>query len=118
MTSTAYDDQHAPEPTPAEEDAWRELEQRQSTVKESLTPKNTGGPAFPSVNHPDIPVNNGMALRDYFAAKSIQGLLANPGGLIQTNGMNGWNWCNCSPEDAVNLAYSIADAMLKAREEA
>lgn len=56
-------------------------------------------------------------LRDYFAAKAIQGLLANPGGPIQANGMSGWNWCNCSPEDAVNLAYSIADAMLKAREE-
>ena len=58
----------------------------------------------------------GVPMRDYFAAKAIQGLLANPGGPIQANGMNGWNWCNCSPEDAVNLAYSMADAMLAARE--
>lgn len=81
-----------------------------------MTTKNTGGPAFTSVNHPDIPVNNGMTLRDWFAGLAMQGLLANPGGPIQANGMSGWNWCNCSPEDAVNLAYSIADAMLKARE--
>lgn len=88
-----------------------------------MTTKHTGGPAFP------LPVADqeccgrfesgygGISMRDYFAAKAIQGLLANPGGPIQANGMNGWNWCNCSPEDAVNLAYSIADAMLKAREE-
>ena len=83
---------------------------------------NNGGPAFP------LPVADqeccgrfesgygGISMRDYFAAKAIQGLLANPGGPIQANGMNGWNWCNCSPEDAVNLAYSMADAMLAARE--
>ena len=26
-----------------------------------MTHKHNGGPAFPSVNHPDIPVNNGMS---------------------------------------------------------
>lgn len=82
----------------------------------------TGGPAFPI--HPGVAMDGqlvretqGMTLRDWFAGLAMQGLLANPGGPIQANGMSGWNWCNCSPEDAVNLAYSIADAMLKAREE-
>lgn len=90
------------------------------------TIKNTGGLAFPRAMtvshgaHADhqevVPPEDGMFLRDYFAAKAIQGLLANPGGPIQANGMRGWNWCNCSPEDAANLAYCIADAMLAQRE--
>ena len=58
----------------------------------------------------------GMTLRDYFAAKAMQGLLANPGGPIQANGMSGWNWCNCTVESVADFAWHIADAMLKARE--
>jgi hypothetical protein len=81
---------------------------------------NDGGPAFPvwelnGKGQPEM-TGFGMALRDYFAAKVMQGLLANPGGPIQANGMNGWYWCNCSSEDVVNFAYSIADSMLKARD--
>lgn len=83
---------------------------------------NDGGPAFP------LPVEDlqcrsrfesgygGMTLRDYFAAKAMQGLLANPGGPIQENGMSGWNWCNCTVESVADFAWHIADAMLKARE--
>lgn len=58
----------------------------------------------------------GMTLRDYFAAKAMQGLLANPGGAIQQNGMSGWGWCNCTVDDVAEFAWHIADAMLKARE--
>jgi hypothetical protein len=57
----------------------------------------------------------GIPLRDYFAAKVMQGLLANPGGPIQANGMSGWNWCNCTAEDVADFAWHVADAMLKAR---
>jgi hypothetical protein len=57
-----------------------------------------------------------MTLRDYFAAKAIQGLLANPGGAIQQNGMSGWGWCNCTTENVAESPCHIADAMLKARE--
>ena len=45
----------------------------------------------------------GMTLRDYFAAKAMQGLLASE---VQAT----------SDEFATN-AYAVADAMLKAREE-
>ena len=81
-----------------------------------------GGPAYP------LPVDNeqcrarfesgygGMTLRDYFAAKAMQGLLANPSGAIQQNGMSGWGWCNCTVDDVAEFAWHIADAMLKARE--
>lgn len=43
--------------------------------------KETGGPAFPAAytgNH-GLPYRaEGMTLRDYFAAKAMQGLLSNP----------------------------------------
>lgn len=58
--------------------------------------EKTGGPAFPRTQHPN---ETGMTLRDYFAAKAMQGLMdaAMP-----------------MPEIAV-AAYEMADAMLEAR---
>lgn len=73
--------------------------------------------ATPTINHDgqlSIP-HGGLTLRDYFAAKAMQGLMANPAGPIQSNGSRGWGWCNCSPEDVVNLVYSLADAMISER---
>ena len=61
------------------------------------------GPAFPTpvgVQH-----NDGMTLRDYFAAAALQGLLAS----IQPNQL----W---SGDDVAITCYRTADAMLKARE--
>jgi hypothetical protein len=62
---------------------------------------NTGGPAFPC---PTISIgqHQGMTLRDYFAAKAMQGLLA---GTTTSNGSM-----------IVKDAYAIADEMLKARQ--
>ena len=62
-------------------------------------------PAFPvqSVYIEDQETNSrGMTLRDYFAAKAMQGILADPS----------------TPEimDIAGAAYEVADAMLKARE--
>lgn len=66
--------------------------------------KNTGGPAFPA---PIIGVDDheGMSLRDYFAAKAMQGLLAQSQGLA----------LGSSVETGADYAYAMADAMLKAR---
>ena len=72
---------------------------------------NTGGPAFPSglvENAADEvdSLHKGMTLRDYFAAKAMQAL-------IIANGpapTGGW------PTYAERTAYTVADAMLKARE--
>ena len=68
---------------------------------------NTGGPAFPGL-HPSAECRfqeEGMTLRDYFAAKAMQGLLAS------------------LPSDTTlydsNIAkrsYEMADAMLKVRD--
>jgi hypothetical protein len=63
---------------------------------------NTGGPAFPGVDEQGEPYN-GMTLRDYFAAKAIQGFVAAIGMEIDFSA-------------ASTDAYAIADAMLKARE--
>lgn len=90
--------------------------------------KLTGGPAFPvdrqcayaqavatvgtenetryieEVNR----VSGGMTLRDYFAAKAMQGILANPGQLDNvTDDAAGW---------VSRDAFKVADAMLKVRE--
>lgn len=74
---------------------------------------NDGGQAFPcaGVLYPDGSVwdagSNGMTLRDYFAAKAMQGLMANKSNPLHFN-----------PEDDAAYFYRIADAMLKAREAA
>lgn len=69
---------------------------------------NTGGPAFPFIEPPTArySVNTGMTLRDYFAAKAMQGELACQ--------RNEYEWR--SSELLAGYCYNIADAMLKARE--
>ncbi len=74
--------------------------------------KEAGGPAFPNKSvygrceacgwdeNSSVP---GMTLRDYFAAKAMQGMSANPEvGFIDISA-------------AANEAYKMADAMLKER---
>jgi hypothetical protein len=71
---------------------------------------NTGGPAFPTL--PEHGANSGclgMTLRDYFAAKAIQGLLANPK-LEKQILTAGQSWIEAS-------AWAVADAMMKVRDE-
>lgn len=77
---------------------------------------NDGGSAFP---HPDDQMNHnscwiphenrGMSLRDYFAAKAMQGLMG-----------RAWDAEKFTGEELLQIwarsAYASADAMLKARE--
>ena len=70
---------------------------------------NTGGPAFPikQYNRNIMAFEEvcGMTLRDYFAAKAMQGFMASPLLKVELG------------EYATALnAYKVADAMLKARE--
>ena len=70
--------------------------------------KDTGGPAFPTIpeNYMGMdPPGEGMTLRDYFAAKAMQGLLAQSCGTA----------LGSDPKFAAEYAYATADAMLKAR---
>ena len=55
----------------------------------------TGGPAFPVGNV------NGMSLRDYFAAKAMQGFITGD--------------YDVYPHEVAQKAYQIADEMLEAR---
>ena len=75
---------------------------------------NTGKPAFPTVMI-DKP-EGGMTLRDYFAAKAMNGLLETAIDWFPT----GRDADESSLEIFKDLArdsYAIADAMLKAREQ-
>lgn len=77
--------------------------------------KDTGGCAFPVLDTEDRFGSSGMTLRDYFAAKALQGVLANSGGVVQKNSSCGWSLCNCTFDDVAEFSYQLADAMLKAR---
>ena len=70
-----------------------------------MSDKNTGGPAFPITAESYRDVREiGMTLRDYFAAKAMQGILVG---------------IECDPATVPHVAesaYILADAMLKARE--
>jgi len=72
---------------------------------------NQNIPAFPAPAGVSHITEQGMTLRDYFAAKALQGLLANPKLqkeiLAQGGCVSGW---------IETSAYAFADAMLKARE--
>ena len=68
---------------------------------------NTGGPAFPCdriLQEGQVICSDGMTLRDYFAAKAMQGLVA-----------------SAEHDEPINLhgaaewSYNMADAMLAAR---
>ncbi|MFP7606830.1 hypothetical protein [Serratia quinivorans] len=74
--------------------------------------KETGGTAFPQFGYEDSDGRHwdssemgggGATLRDYFAAKAMQGTLTNP------------EWNHWSTEQHAEYAYGAADAMLKAR---
>jgi hypothetical protein len=69
----------------------------------------TGGPAFPVPGHENhfgetINLQHGMTLRDYFAAKAMQGLIASDD-----------EGAGDRIEDIPGYAYMIADAMLAQR---
>ena len=72
---------------------------------------NTGGPAFPAFeHHPNygqMLAVGGMTLRDYFAAKAMDGF---------NRHMVAYEWGQDVMDVAARNAYALADAMLKARE--
>jgi len=61
-----------------------------------------GGPAFPTDHVKHYPSHSGMSLRDYFAAKALQGIVALQDG------------CG-DKHSTARYCYEYADAMLAAR---
>lgn len=73
-----------------------------------MSAQDNGGPAFPLHNHGSLTLGMhvvGMTLRDYFAAKAMQGLLAQSCGTA----------LGSDPIHAAQYAYAMADAMLAER---
>ena len=73
---------------------------------------NTGGPAFPQTYvdkeyNPYMIDTTSKNLRDYFAAKAMQGMISASG---DSNG-----YLEYEEETVAANAYKLADAMLKAR---
>ena len=78
-----------------------------------MSNKNTGGPAFPTksynVERDAMVREEGMVLRDYFAAKAMP---------VHMAALSAWDagsqeaWQN----EIARLSYATADAMLRARE--
>jgi hypothetical protein len=68
---------------------------------------NTGGPAFPNMAFGSTRnEQQGMTLRDYFAAKAMQAINS-----------QAKDYAKAEASDMARKAYMIADAMLKAREQ-
>ncbi len=71
----------------------------------------TGGSAFPMLGsvayNSDWSIDPGMTLRDYFAAKAMQGILVN----TERN-----EFSFGKVDEIASKAYELADAMLRARE--
>ena len=69
-----------------------------------MSDTNTGGPAFPSPTDGMLD-NEGMTLRDYFAAKAMQGIMAGRFPIMLEPD---------AEHKVAEAAYIQADAMLKA----
>ena len=75
-----------------------------------MSDTNTGGSAFPVlhwINGESTGAEEGMTLRDYFAAKAMQGLITSR----HTDYENGWY----AEAEVAKSAYAMADEMLEAR---
>lgn len=72
-----------------------------------MSATENGGPAFPREDYQtdSAPGQQGMSLRDYFAAKAMQGVVAQALGTALMS----------DPAIAAVYAYRTADAMLEAR---
>ena len=79
--------------------------------------KNTGGPAFPGVEYKQpggvgasvMTIVGGMTLRDYFAAKAMQGYVLNDALVKDTDTQQAWL------DLTAKSSYQMADALLSAR---
>jgi hypothetical protein len=77
-----------------------------------MSTKNNGGPAFPAAIKQwdnSMEVGEGMTLRDYFAAKAMQAIVA---ATVESDG----SMTARAVGSATEGAYFIADEMLRARD--
>lgn len=67
--------------------------------------------ACPADNHGGMG-SGGLTIREYAAIACLQGLVANPGGPVQVNPMNGWGLTNCTFDHVAEFAVALADALI------
>jgi hypothetical protein len=85
----------------------------------SETKIDDGGSAFPHEDYShaesmrELP-SAGLSMRDYFAAKAMQGFCANPA-VFAENSRTGWGLVNGDEEALAKYCYFFADAMIAAR---
>jgi hypothetical protein len=72
-----------------------------------MSNKGTSGPAFPCWEGNET---EGMSIRDYFAAKAMQGYIMDEA--IARDSDNGMAWLN----KIAKASYEMADAMITAKE--
>lgn len=82
-----------------------------------MSAPNDGGPAFPTGHLNRADVEPGMALRDWFAGRALNGLLSRS---LRPNsqGNTSTNWASVERYGALEVAkfsYEYADAMLAER---
>jgi len=63
--------------------------------------------AFPLQGNDEYEGQDGMTLRDYFAAKAMQAYMTG----------SELSWCSDTYLSAAKVAYLVADAMMEARDE-
>ena len=79
---------------------------------------NKDMPAMPNTNPETYPTpcpinyGHGLTKREHFAGLAMQGILANSGGVIQSNSQSGFGWCNCDDSQLAELSVTCADALL------
>ena len=75
-----------------------------------MPPLDAGSSASASgYPHPE----QGLSLRQYYAAAALQGLCANAGGPFQRDQNRGWSIINCTMTDIASAAFALADAMIE-----
>lgn len=106
---------------------WRFIRKRSRRLRPIMTTKTDGGPAFPIPCEEDVKCGprfesgyGGLTLRDYFAAKAMQGLLTKHGGyeddMSAPYSVVSFSENAPNVDQAAEYAYAQADAMIKARE--
>lgn len=93
-------------------EAFINVQRRGLSAEMIMSNKNNGGPAFAASGHPEKQFiqQEGMTLRDYMAAKAMQGWLASFPESYQHPVSSG------KADLVAEVSYLMADAMLRARE--
>ena len=84
-----------------------EIEKNEPAFPLAIGQRQTGPHEF------EYDVSDGMTIRQYYAAKALQGLCANPA-VFAANPRSGWALVNAGESDLAVYCMSLADELIKA----